>query len=140
MHTTFTVLGRVVSEPTFIPYIDSRSVNRSLLSFTASFSNRRSQHDNILLVTLTGETAVTASWQLHQGDTFTAEGHLNITPCNLTEGAASTVELEAYNYARIEEPLTPCNVCGTMIPTDIHREELGFCVDCSNDYFNHDLD
>jgi len=32
---------------------------------------------------------------------------------------------------------TPCDDCGTLVPTEIHAEEFGFCVDCSNDYFGH---
>jgi hypothetical protein len=32
---------------------------------------------------------------------------------------------------------TPCNVCGTPVNTDIHAEELGMCVECSNNYFTH---
>jgi len=32
---------------------------------------------------------------------------------------------------------TPCNPCGIAVDTDIHAEELGMCVDCSNEYFTH---
>lgn len=32
----------------------------------------------------------------------------------------------------------PCNVCGELINADIHAEELGMCIDCSNDYFTHE--
>jgi hypothetical protein len=32
---------------------------------------------------------------------------------------------------------TPCDKCGTLIDTDIHAEELGMCVECSHDYFDH---
>jgi len=38
----------------------------------------------------------------------------------------------------IEPDKTPCNNCGEMIASDIHAEELGMCVDCSNAYFSHD--
>jgi hypothetical protein len=31
----------------------------------------------------------------------------------------------------------PCDVCGTLIDADIHAEELGMCVECSNAYFTH---
>ena len=34
--------------------------------------------------------------------------------------------------------MTPCDVCGDKVETDIHAEELGMCVDCSNKYFTHD--
>lgn len=36
------------------------------------------------------------------------------------------------------ELFTPCDNCGTPVETDIYHEELGMCVDCSNDYFSHD--
>lgn len=32
---------------------------------------------------------------------------------------------------------TPCVECGTPVDSDIHEEELGFCLDCSNDYWEH---
>ena len=32
----------------------------------------------------------------------------------------------------------PCVGCGTAVDADIHAEELGMCVDCSNEYYNHD--
>ena len=32
---------------------------------------------------------------------------------------------------------TPCNVCETPVKTDIHKEELGMCVECSHAYFDH---
>ncbi len=32
--------------------------------------------------------------------------------------------------------MTPCNVCGLPIPSDVHAEELGMCLDCSNAYFD----
>ena len=33
--------------------------------------------------------------------------------------------------------MTPCNYCGTPIDSDIHEEELGMCLDCSNAYWSH---
>lgn len=36
------------------------------------------------------------------------------------------------------EPTEPCVECGTAVDADIHAEELGMCVDCSNEYYNHD--
>jgi len=35
------------------------------------------------------------------------------------------------------DTMTPCNDCGTPVPTEIHAEELGFCLDCSNQYWGH---
>jgi hypothetical protein len=32
----------------------------------------------------------------------------------------------------------PCDVCCTPVATDVHLEELGMCIDCSNSYFTHD--
>ena len=40
-----------------------------------------------------------------------------------------------YGY---KEDTTPCNDCGTLIDTDIHKEELGMCVECSHKYWSHD--
>jgi hypothetical protein len=31
----------------------------------------------------------------------------------------------------------PCVDCGTPVDANIHQEELGFCLDCSNDYWAH---
>jgi len=35
------------------------------------------------------------------------------------------------------EEMTPCDHCGEPIPTDVHEEELGMCVECSNKYYDH---
>jgi len=32
----------------------------------------------------------------------------------------------------------PCVVCQTPIDADIHAEELGMCLECSNAYWNHE--
>lgn len=34
----------------------------------------------------------------------------------------------------------PCDKCGDLIDKDTHKEELGMCLDCSNDYFDHKED
>jgi hypothetical protein len=31
----------------------------------------------------------------------------------------------------------PCVECDAPVNADIHSEELGFCLDCSNDYWEH---
>lgn len=31
-----------------------------------------------------------------------------------------------------------CDKCGDPVVKDIHAEELGMCIECSNAYFNHD--
>lgn len=33
---------------------------------------------------------------------------------------------------------TPCDICGTPVDTDIHKEELGMCIDCSHKYWTHE--
>lgn len=30
-----------------------------------------------------------------------------------------------------------CDKCDTLMLPDVHKEELGMCIDCSNDYFDH---
>jgi hypothetical protein len=35
------------------------------------------------------------------------------------------------------ESTTPCIECATPVATDVHAEELGYCLDCSNAYFDH---
>jgi len=32
----------------------------------------------------------------------------------------------------------PCDECGVPIQADIHAEELGMCVECSNEYYSHE--
>jgi hypothetical protein len=32
----------------------------------------------------------------------------------------------------------PCVECATPVDADIHAEEMGMCVECSNEYYNHD--
>lgn len=33
---------------------------------------------------------------------------------------------------------SPCVYCSEPVETDVWHEELGMCVECSNDYFSHD--
>ena len=33
---------------------------------------------------------------------------------------------------------TPCDTCGTRIPSDIHAEELGLCQACSEAYYTEE--
>ena len=50
-----------------------------------------------------------------------------------------TVDEEEWGIYFPPEPedklLTPCDVCEILIDTEIHAEELGMCVECSNNYF-----
>lgn len=32
---------------------------------------------------------------------------------------------------------TPCDICGDIMDSDIHAEELGMCVECSYLYWSH---
>jgi hypothetical protein len=36
-----------------------------------------------------------------------------------------------------QQDTRPCVECGAPVPADIHGEELGFCLPCSNDYWGH---
>jgi hypothetical protein len=40
----------------------------------------------------------------------------------------------------IRRDQTPCDNCKTPISTETHREELGLCQPCQNDYLNHTCD
>jgi hypothetical protein len=43
---------------------------------------------------------------------------------------------EICEWLAIEDvPFLPCQTCGTDVPEDIHKEELGFCVPCQHAYF-----
>lgn len=33
---------------------------------------------------------------------------------------------------------TPCNECSKPVDSEIHTEELGLCLDCSNAYYTED--
>lgn len=39
-------------------------------------------------------------------------------------------------WSVIDSGLTPCDKCQTPIDSDIHAEEFGMCVECSNRYFS----
>lgn len=36
--------------------------------------------------------------------------------------------------------MTPCDICGVKIDTDIHAEEMGMCLECSNLFWAHSDD
>lgn len=36
--------------------------------------------------------------------------------------------------------MKPCINCALEIDSDIWEEELGLCLECSNAYFNHEID
>lgn len=31
--------------------------------------------------------------------------------------------------------MKPCDVCEVLIDKDVYEEELGMCIECSNEYF-----
>jgi hypothetical protein len=61
-------------------------------------------------------------------------GNFDCSPfCRICEGE------QEYSYTGF----LPCNrffECGTNVEEDIWHEELGFCVDCSHLYFDHEID
>ena len=40
-------------------------------------------------------------------------------------------------YERLLDQPVPCTECGELLEPWIAIEELGFCVTCSNNYFDH---
>ena len=53
---------------------------------------------------------------------------------NIQELLEEFIALRGFN----ENPLKPCDTCGTPIDADIHAEELGMCLTCSNAYWSHE--
>ena len=37
----------------------------------------------------------------------------------------------------MDELVKPCQNCGVGVPSDVWAEELGFCVECQHEYFDH---
>jgi hypothetical protein len=61
-------------------------------------------------------------------------GSFDCTPfCRICEGEQ---EYESKGYL----PCNRCGDCGEYVEEDIWHEELGFCVECSNLYFSHEID
>jgi hypothetical protein len=60
-----------------------------------------------------------------------SEGNFDCTPfCDVCEGN------QEYAYTEYRK----CIACPTPVDHDTWFEELGFCIDCSNAYFNQELD
>lgn len=36
--------------------------------------------------------------------------------------------------------MVPCDRCGVGVEADTHAEEMGFCLECSNAFWDHDKD
>jgi hypothetical protein len=61
------------------------------------------------------------------------DSNFDCTPfCRICEG---NQEYEPNGYL----PCQRYEHCGAMVEEDIWHEELGFCLDCSNLYFDHKL-
>lgn len=43
-----------------------------------------------------------------------------------------------YDYDDVVDATLPCDECGVPVDADIHAEESGMCVECSNDYYDHE--
>ncbi len=63
---------------------------------------------------------------------------LDIPSKTLKARRSSHDEPTGANFEMEVIKMLPCDVCGDKIQADIHAEELGMCVDCSNAYFTHD--
>jgi len=49
----------------------------------------------------------------------------------------SLSERMEYEYDDAGDATLPCDECGVPVDADIHAEELGMCVECSNEYYDH---
>lgn len=56
----------------------------------------------------------------------------------IQSGFPLTIYRVLQSILKIEPEQTPCDTCGTLIATDVHKEELGFCLTCSDKYWNHE--
>lgn len=57
------------------------------------------------------------------------EGNFDCNPfCSTCEGEQE--------YCQTCDNTRPCQTCGTPVPTDIHAEELGYCIPCQHEYFD----
>jgi hypothetical protein len=104
--------------------------------------------DDIILITGTG-----IGWQSRSGskETDILELHgalalngdfritwkLDVVEKKLTARRASHDEPMGANFEIDFIKTLPCNECGEPVNADIHAEELGMCIDCSNAYFTH---
>jgi hypothetical protein len=62
---------------------------------------------------------------------------LDVVEKKLTARRSSHDEPMGANFEIDFIKMLPCNVCGDSVNADIHAEELGMCLDCSNTYFTH---
>jgi predicted nucleic acid-binding Zn-ribbon protein len=80
--------------------------------------------------------ALTDDYDPETGDGFI---EFSKTPCYV---CGNKLHGSRYRFRQwgdeMPRPLTlPCVECGEPVDADIHAEELGFCLDCSNAYFDH---
>jgi hypothetical protein len=104
--------------------------------------------DDIILITGTG-----IGWQSRSGSKetdilelhgalsidgeFTISWTLDIPSKKLRARRASHDEPMGANFEIDFIKTLPCNECGDPVNADIHAEELGMCIECSNAYFTH---
>jgi hypothetical protein len=104
--------------------------------------------DDIILITGTG-----IGWQSRSGyketdilelhgalsidGEFTISWTLDIPSKKLRARRASHDEPMGANFEIDFIKTLPCNECGDPVNAEIHAEELGMCIDCSNAYFTH---
>jgi len=62
---------------------------------------------------------------------------LDIPNKKLTARRSSHDEPMGANFEIDFIKMTVCDKCDSPISVDVHAEELGMCVDCSNEYFTH---
>lgn len=62
---------------------------------------------------------------------------LDIPNKKLTASRSSHDEPMGANFEIDFIKMTECDKCESPISVDVHAEELGMCVDCSNEYFTH---
>jgi hypothetical protein len=62
---------------------------------------------------------------------------LDIPSKKLTARRSSHDEPMGANFEIDFIKTLPCNECGDLMNAEIHAEELGMCIDCSNAYFTH---
>lgn len=72
------------------------------------------------------------------GGDFRIEWKLDIPTKTLTATRWSHDEPTGAYFDFDFVKMLPCERCGDKVQADIHAEELGMCVECSNKYYDHD--
>ncbi len=111
------------------------------------FINVVDEDDTILII------AGSIGWQHRSGFKWTTpmelDGALSLNGDFRIEWYLEDGELTARRWSHDEPTGTglftfthfkECDKCGEPVKADIHKEELGMCVECSNAYFDHEED